>query len=100
MEEQNLISKKQIRKIAGLARISLKPEEEEKFAKEIGGILNYFKDISKLELGNVEKFDHYNLDQNQIREDTVEENIQEEKEAIRKSFPLRKKDYLSVKAVL
>lgn len=100
MENQNIISEKQIKKIAGLARISLKPEEEKKFAKEIGSILDYFKDISKLELGNMEKFDHYNLEKNQIREDVVEKNSQEEKEAIKNNFPQRKGEHLSVKAVL
>jgi len=100
MKEQNLISKKQIRKIAGLARISLKSVEEEKFAKDIGDILDSFKVINKLELKQVKKFDHYKLKENRMREDKIEENMQDEKEGIKKNFPQKKKDYLTVKAVL
>jgi aspartyl-tRNA(Asn)/glutamyl-tRNA(Gln) amidotransferase subunit C len=100
MEKNNLISKEEVKRIAELARINLQPEEEEKFAQEIGSVLDYFKDISQLELESVENFDHYDLKENYTREDLFEENKETEKAAIKHNFPREKGGCLSVKAVL
>ena len=100
MSEKQIISEEQIKKTAQLARINLNKSEEEKFANEIGSILDYFKNISEVETENIEKIDHYNLRRNQLREDKAVEKDEAKKENIRKQFPKRKDDYLKVKAVL
>ena len=99
MPEKN-ISKEEIRKVSQLARIEISQKEEEKFAKEINSILEYFKDLSQVDVMETGGFDHYCLQENKFREDEVE-NLQEEaKEGIRKLFPEREGNYLKVKAVL
>lgn len=100
MTEKQIISKEQIKKTAQLARININEQEEEKFTKEIGAILEYFKDISEVEDQEIEKIDHYDLQKNQLRRDEAREKDEEKKENIRKQFPKRKDDYLDVKAVL
>jgi aspartyl-tRNA(Asn)/glutamyl-tRNA(Gln) amidotransferase subunit C len=100
MTEKQIISKEQIKKTAQLARINIDEKEEEKFAKEIGSVLEYFKNISEVEAREIEKIDHYDLQKNQLRKDEAKEKDEEKKEDIRKQFPKRKDDYLKVKAVL
>lgn len=43
-----MISKKEIQHIAQLARIKITKKEEEKFAKELSLILDYFRQIKKV----------------------------------------------------
>ena len=94
------ISKEQVDKTAKLARIQLTEKEEEKFAGEMAIILDNFKDINDIDVSGVESFDHYDLIENDLRDDEVEEVSDETKELIRKNFPDRKDNYLKVKAVL
>ena len=49
-----MITKEQIIKIAKLARLSLNPEEESKFAPQFSAILGYFEQMSKVDTEGVE----------------------------------------------
>jgi len=98
--KNSIITSKEIKKIAALARISLSKQEQERFSAEIDSILEFFKDLGNVNVGNYQTFDHYNLNKNQLRKDKSEKRPENEKEGMRKLFPKRRGDYLKVKAVL
>jgi aspartyl-tRNA(Asn)/glutamyl-tRNA(Gln) amidotransferase subunit C len=47
------ISKRELEHLAKLARIELNPKEEEKLLKDLGAILDYFKELQELDTANV-----------------------------------------------
>ena len=97
----NIITKKEVQKVAELARIKLSEEEKEKFSGNLNDILEYFKDLAEVNTeGGVIGFDHYQMEENSFRADGVKSKKEDEKEAIRKLFPKRKDNYLKVKEVL
>lgn len=48
-----MIDKEQVRKVAHLARLELTPQEEEQFTSELGSILDYFEQLSELDVTDV-----------------------------------------------
>ncbi|BAY43447.1 glutamyl-tRNA (Gln) amidotransferase subunit C [Scytonema sp. HK-05] len=48
-----MIDSEQVRKVAHLARLELTPEEEEKFTTQLASILDYFEQLSELDVNNV-----------------------------------------------
>ena len=48
-----IIDNEQVRKVAHLARLELKSEEEEMFATQLSSILEYFKHLSELDTETV-----------------------------------------------
>lgn len=63
-----MISREEVDKLAGLAKLDLSEEEHERFSGEIGHILDYIDQIKSAEITEVEKEDA-NL--NLMREDVV-----------------------------
>ncbi len=49
-----MIDREQVHKVALLARLDLTPEEEEQFTTQMGSILDYFEQLSELDVSNVE----------------------------------------------
>jgi len=47
------LTPEQVRKVALLARLDLTPAEEEKFASQLSGILDYFEQLSELDVTDV-----------------------------------------------
>ena len=48
-----MIDKEQVRKVAHLARLELTPQEEEQFTSQLGSILDYFEQLSELDVADV-----------------------------------------------
>lgn len=48
------LTREQVRKVALLARLELTPEEEEKFTSQLSNILNYFEQLSELDVTDVQ----------------------------------------------
>ncbi|MEM1171544.1 MAG: Asp-tRNA(Asn)/Glu-tRNA(Gln) amidotransferase subunit GatC [Cyanobacteria bacterium P01_H01_bin.35] len=48
-----MIDNEQVRKVAHLARLELKPEEEEKFTTQLSNILEYVEQLSELDTETV-----------------------------------------------
>ncbi len=94
------ITVEEVRKTADLARIKLTKKEEEKFTKDLDNILDFFADIKEAKSENVEKFDHYKLNRNQLRTDEVLEKKEGLVEGIKENFPDSENGYLKVKSVL
>ena len=59
----------QIDKVAELARLSLKPEEKQKLAKDLASILNYVEVLTALNTEKVEPMSHVLNLENVFRED-------------------------------
>ncbi|MBD1922023.1 Asp-tRNA(Asn)/Glu-tRNA(Gln) amidotransferase subunit GatC [Microcoleus sp. FACHB-831] len=49
-----MIDREQVRKVAHLARLELTPEQEEQFTTQMGSILDYFDQLSELDVSNVQ----------------------------------------------
>ncbi len=48
-----MIDREQVQKVALLARLQLTPEEEEQFTTQLNGILDYFEQLSELDVTDV-----------------------------------------------
>src|SRR5258708_824583 len=53
MSSQSQIDKKTIQKIAGLAQLALTPQEEDLYTEQLGQILNYVGQLSKVKTDGV-----------------------------------------------
>lgn len=60
-----------IKKVAELARLNLKPEEQAKLEKDLGAILDYVKKLEKLDTSKVEPTSHVLDMENVFRADEV-----------------------------
>jgi aspartyl-tRNA(Asn)/glutamyl-tRNA(Gln) amidotransferase subunit C len=49
-----MIDREQVQKVAHLARLQLTPEEEEKFTTQLNNILDYFDQLSELDVSDVQ----------------------------------------------
>ncbi len=95
-----MLTKEEIKHIAGLARIGIKDEEVERYQKELSAILDHFQELQELKTDKVEPIGHITGKDNVSREDKREELSQGEKEAILRNAPERKDNYVKVKSVL
>ena len=82
--------------LALLARIDLSEEEKKKILSDMGSILEYVKDIEKVEAGNV-KLNHQQY--NVWREDELVPR-EFSRDLILKQFPHSQDGYLKVKKIL
>lgn len=100
MSDEKLISQDDVQHVAELARLALSDSERRQFTGELNSILGYVKEIEEVKIDNYQKFDHYNLQENKLRKDELNEASDEEKEAIRELFPQREGNSLKVKETL
>jgi len=92
-----MISKEEVEKIAGLARLELTAEEIEKMQKDLSGILDYFDLLKKAPKIKIEKHDL----KNPIiaRKDEVVSS-HDLAEGLIAGFPDKKDNYIKVKTIL
>lgn len=107
-----MISKKEVKHIAKLARLGLTEKEIEKFQKELSAILDYFAflkevDILKTELPKeakvlfaVEPTSHPLEIENVMREDEAKEKKLEIRKKLVEMAPEKKKGYLKTESIL
>lgn len=100
MKNEKLISENDVKHVAELARLAISEGEKRQFTEDLNAILGYVKEIEEVEVNNYQAFDHYNLRNNQFREDKRKEIDEEEKSAIRKLFPEKEGNSLKVKGIL
>ena len=91
------ITKRELEHLAKLARLSLDPREEEKLLKDLGRILDYFKELQELDTANVPPMTGGTDLRNVFRKDDERENTN--RGAGTKAFPERKDGYLKVPPV-
>ena len=93
-----MISKKEVKDIANLARIGLDEKEIEKFSKDLSSILDWMKKLNEVDVKNVEPTAHITGLENRVREDKKDDF--ENKEKLIELFPESKNKYNKVKSVL
>ena len=91
------ISKHDLEHLAKLARIELDPKEEEKLLKDLGNILDHFKELQALDTTNVTPMTGGTDLKNIFREDAERENTN--KGAGVDAFPESKDGFLKVPPV-
>ncbi|MBD2002486.1 MULTISPECIES: Asp-tRNA(Asn)/Glu-tRNA(Gln) amidotransferase subunit GatC [Cyanophyceae] len=93
-----MIDREQVRKVAHLARLDMKPEEEEQFTTQLGSILEYFEQLSELDVSNVEPTTRAIDVSNVTRPDEME--AYPNREAILTGAPDREEDFFKVPQIL
>ena len=66
-----MLTEKDVRKIAGLAKINLPDNEIDRYTRELGNILNFVKKLNELDLKGVEPTSHAVSVTNVFREDVA-----------------------------
>lgn len=93
-----MISRDDVKKLANLARIKLTEKEEEKFAKEIDGIVGYIDQIQSFT--GISGGQVAGRVTNVLREDSMAHESGINTEAILENAPERDGDYIKVKKIL
>ncbi len=93
----SVITEKEIKHIANLARLYLKDEDIEKFKKELDSILSYFRELEELDTEGIEPTAHAVSIPLPRREDRVGESIK--REEILDHAPLAKNGFFVVDKV-
>lgn len=93
-----MISEETVKHIAKLAKLSLTPEEEERFQKELGDILDYINILDKLDTRDVVPTSQVTGLKNVFREDRIAESLtQDESLSGTKS---KHRDYFKTASIL
>jgi aspartyl-tRNA(Asn)/glutamyl-tRNA(Gln) amidotransferase subunit C len=66
-----VITIEQVEHVAKLARLSLTAEEKERFAKQLGKIIDHFNELKSVDTTNIEPMAHALPITNVMREDVV-----------------------------
>jgi aspartyl-tRNA(Asn)/glutamyl-tRNA(Gln) amidotransferase subunit C len=69
----------QVRHVATLARLSLTPEEEERYATQLSAILDAVAQLQDLDVSGVEPTSHASLASSLLREDATRPSLPPEK---------------------
>jgi aspartyl-tRNA(Asn)/glutamyl-tRNA(Gln) amidotransferase subunit C len=92
------VGKKEIEKIAELARLKFSDEELENFAHQMNEILSYMDKLNELDTENIQPLSHPIEQINIFREDTVKSSIST-KEAL-KNAPDKDEKFFKVPKVI
>ncbi|OKH35561.1 asparaginyl/glutamyl-tRNA amidotransferase subunit C [[Phormidium ambiguum] IAM M-71] len=92
------IDREQVHKVALLARLELTPEEEEMFTTQMGTMLDYFQQLSELDVSNVKPTTRAIDVSNITRADEL--NPYPEREAILQNAPEQDGDFFKVPQIL
>ena len=93
------LSLEQVKHIANLARIDLKPEEKESFRVQLSSILKYVGQLSECQTEGIEPMSHVVSLVNVLRSDEVSGCDAETRDRLLAAFPDKEGDLLKVKAV-
>jgi len=88
----------EVRKVAHLARLQLTAAEEEQFTGQLGTILDYFAQLSELDVSKVEPTSRAINIKNVTRPDILQ--AYPDKEAILSNAPDREEDFFKVPQIM
>lgn len=94
-----MINKEQVQHIAKLARLRISKKEEERFQKELSGILDYIEVLKQVNTNKVEPTFHPNEALNIMREDKAGPEKEEAVNKLISLAPNKKERHIKVKAV-
>ena len=92
-----MITKRELEHLADLARIDLKKGEESKIQKDLGSILDFFKELQELDTEKVEPMTGGTSIKNALREDVLGETDDTGKGP--EQFPEKQDGYLKTPKV-
>jgi aspartyl-tRNA(Asn)/glutamyl-tRNA(Gln) amidotransferase subunit C len=92
------VSKKEVGHIAQLARLGLTEQEKEKFSYELSTILDYVRQLNKVNTKNIEPIAQITGLINVMAEDKVENKP--DRENLLKNAPEKKSGLIKVKSIL
>jgi aspartyl-tRNA(Asn)/glutamyl-tRNA(Gln) amidotransferase subunit C len=96
-----MITKREVKHIAKLARLGLAPKETGKLQKELSTILDYVEKLKEVDILGVAPTSHPFEIENVMREDIIKSKIKNQKSKILlKLAPEIKNGYLKVKSIL
>jgi aspartyl-tRNA(Asn)/glutamyl-tRNA(Gln) amidotransferase subunit C len=93
-----MISRDQVLKIAKLARLKLSEDEVENFTGQLGSIINFVKQLDRVETGNVEPTCFVEPSHDPTRDDAEKPSLPQE-DALRNG-PKVKKGFFAVPKVI
>jgi aspartyl-tRNA(Asn)/glutamyl-tRNA(Gln) amidotransferase subunit C len=93
-----MLSKDEVKHIAGLARVGLDEKEIEKYQKDMSSILDWVEQLKEVDITGIEPTAHITGLENVEREDM--ESDFENKDGIIALFPDKKDNFDKVKSIL
>lgn len=93
------LTREDIKGIANLARLSLTPEEEIRYAEELSVVLSYIDTLNEVETDGVGPTTQVTGLEDVVREDIVQNTSDETRKKIVALFPHTEKNLLSVPRV-
>ena len=95
-----MITPQDVQHIAGLARIELTPEEQQKFEKELSTILDFIGKLTEVDTSNVEPAAGKILLKNIMRADEqVDKNLEGKSAELVEATPEKAGRWISVKSI-
>jgi len=94
-----MISKKDVKHIAKLARLGLSEKEMEKMEKELSSILEYFEKLKEVDVSKIEPTFHSVPIENVMREDEINAKRETQSAKLLYLAPETKDGYLKVKSI-
>lgn len=95
-----MISEKDVKRIANLARISLTPAEIKRYQKELSSILGYIGKLKRADIMKADVTTHPRGVVNVLREDEILEGKSEAVARLIQAAPNKVKGFIKVKSVL
>lgn len=92
------VDKETLRRIAHLARLEVKPEEEDALVASLTDVLTWMEQLNELDTTNVEPLTHMTEVVGGLRDDVVVETLTHEQALV--NAPKRDNDYFRVPKVL
>ncbi len=93
-----MIDRDTVRKVANLARLELTPQQEDQFTTQLGSILDYFEQLSELDVSKVQPTTRAIDVSNVTRADEMQSNPN--REDILNCSPDRENDFFKVPQIL
>ena len=94
MTKKNKVSKKEVEKIASLARLSLSEKELESRTNDMNNILNYMDSLNEINTDGVKELLNVHDMNNSLREDEYSSSIS--KKDFLKNSPSKNENYIEV----
>lgn len=95
-----MIDKKEVKKIAKLARLKLKEEEIEGFSKDLSSIIDYIEILNELDVKDIEPLSHVHDVNNVMRDDIRANQSQKVIDKLIEMAPDKEDNSIKVKSIL
>tara|TARA_Y100001970_G_scaffold75890_1_gene96228 strand:+ start:604 stop:912 length:309 start_codon:yes stop_codon:yes gene_type:complete len=98
MSKSKKITKKELKKIATLSKLSLSESELKNHTKDLNNILEYMDLLNEIDTSNTEELVNVHDAKSDLREDNSEDSIPKEK--VIDNSPQSKEDYIEIPLVV